>query len=202
MQVDLGRVDALVAEPEGDHGGVDAGVEESHGGGVAEDVQRHLLVVQARCVPGGVAEVFGEPTLERVAAESSALPGREERLGCAAAAFAGPGAEGGDGGSGERGDALFSALAVAADVGAEAEVEVAAVEPGQLRGAQAGLDCEQQQRVVTAASPGGAVGAGEQRLDLWLGQEADQGAVEPLGGIASTRWIRAACSGWRSAAKR
>ena len=40
--------------------------------------------------------------------------------------------------------------------------------------AQPGLDCEQEERAVSASGPGGAVRGGEQRVDLWLGEIADQ----------------------------
>jgi hypothetical protein len=39
VDVDLGRFDLFVTEPERDHGGVDAGVQETHGGGVAQHVR-------------------------------------------------------------------------------------------------------------------------------------------------------------------
>ncbi len=42
VEVDLGGVDLLVAEPERDDGGVDAGVQQPHGGGVAQRVRRDV----------------------------------------------------------------------------------------------------------------------------------------------------------------
>ena len=95
----------------------------------------------------------------------------------------------------------FAALAVAADVGAGAEVDVVAGQRGQFGDAQPGLDGQREQGVVASAGPGVAVGRGQQRVDLRRGEEARPvSAVERLGGMASTRWIDAACSGWRSAA--
>ena len=56
VEVDLGGLDALVAEPEGDDAGVDAGVEESHRGGVAQHVCGDRLAVQdAQRSAAGVA---------------------------------------------------------------------------------------------------------------------------------------------------
>ena len=75
----------------------------------------------------------------------------------------------------------FAALAVAADVRAGAEVDVGAGQRGEFGGAQPGLDGEQQQGVVAAAGPGVAVGGGEQRVDLGLGEVGDDGAVEAFG---------------------
>ena len=48
VEVDLGGLDLLVAEPERDDGGVDAGVQERHRGGVPQHVRRDRLVVQRR----------------------------------------------------------------------------------------------------------------------------------------------------------
>ena len=39
MDVDLGGLDGFMSEPESDHGGVDAGVEEAHGAGVSQGVR-------------------------------------------------------------------------------------------------------------------------------------------------------------------
>ena len=66
---------------------------------------------------------------------------------------------------------MFAALAQAADAGAGAEGDVAAVEPGQLGDAQPGLRCYQQERPVAAAFPPGQVARGEQGVDLGLGEE-------------------------------
>jgi len=65
-----------------------------------------------------------------------------------------------DGLPGQRGGAVLAALAVPADVRSGAEVHVGAGETGQLGDAQPGLAGEQQQRVVAASEPGGAVGCG------------------------------------------
>ena len=73
-------------------------------------------------------------------------------------------------------------LPVAADVRAGAEVDVAAGQgrsarrPAARSGRRAGSD-----RVVAAAEPGAAVRGGEQRVDLGLGEVADERAVVALG---------------------
>ncbi len=45
VDVGLGRADVCVAEPEGDHGAVDAGVQQRHRAAVSEHVRVDLLVV-------------------------------------------------------------------------------------------------------------------------------------------------------------
>ena len=83
---------------------------------------------------------------------------------------------------------------------AGAEVDVAAGQAGQLGDAQPGLDGEQQQRVVAAAGPGAAVGAASSASISGSVRNVTSARSKRLGGIARTRWIVAACSGWRSAA--
>ena len=58
----------------------------------------------------------------------------------------------------------------------------------------------QQQGVIAPADPGAAVGGGEQGVDLLAVRKDTTARSQRLGGMASTRWISSACSGWRSAA--
>jgi hypothetical protein len=68
---------------------------------------------------------------------------------------------------------LLAALAVAAQVRAGGERDVGAAQAGELGDAQSGLDHGQQQRVVASAGPALAVGGGQQRSDLLVGEERD-----------------------------
>jgi len=52
--------------------------------------------------------------------------------------------------------------------------------PNELRRAESRLDCEGEQRVITAADPGRLVWRGEQGPDLWLGEKRDEAPLEPL----------------------
>src|SRR6266498_540963 len=66
--------------------------------------------------------------------------------------------------AGQRRAALLTTLAVAANVGAGAEGEVVDPQPGKFRQAQAGLDGEEEQRVVAATESGGRVWRREARV--------------------------------------
>jgi hypothetical protein len=81
---------------------------------------------------------------------------------------------------GQRGDALFSSLAVAGDVRPGAEVDVAAVQPGQLGDSQPGLGGEGEHGVVPAACPGALVRGGDQCAGFRLGEPGDECPVELL----------------------
>ena len=72
-------------------------------------------------------------------------------------------------------------LAVAADVRPGSEVDVLAVQAGELRYPQPGLDVEQEQGPVAAAVPGLAAGCRDQRVDLLGGEVADDRALAPPG---------------------
>ena len=139
-----------------------------------------LVAMDGHASDGG-GGVFGEAVLERVAAECSAGAGREQRVVGVPGALCEPGAQDRDGLLGQRRDPLLAALAQAVDVRAGAEVDVAALQCGQLGCAQPGLGGEQQHRVVAPAGPGGAVGCGEQRVDLGFGEERDERPLEALG---------------------
>src|SRR5271169_2237354 len=85
--------------------------------------------------------------------------------------------KGGGGAGGQRGDPVFSALAVAGDVGAGTEVDVAAGQGGELGGSQPGLDGEGDPGVVAPPGAGGPVRGGQQRAGLIVGEEGDDGLV-------------------------
>ncbi len=80
-----------MAEPECDHGEVDAGVEQSHRGAVAQDVRGDRLVGECGRLRAGDRGVFGEAVLERVAGQARSVAGREQRVGRIALAFGDPG---------------------------------------------------------------------------------------------------------------
>lgn len=69
----------------------------------------------------------------------------------------------------ERRAPFLASLTEAADMGASAQGDRVPVEVGQLRNAQASLDAEQKERVVTAADPRRSVGCGKERVDLGAG---------------------------------
>lgn len=69
---------------------------------------------------------------------------------------------------------------MAADVGAGPQFHVGTGEGGELADPQAGLDGDEKQGTVAPAHPGGAVGSGQQRVDLGSGEERDELAVGAL----------------------
>jgi hypothetical protein len=76
--------------------------------------------------------------------------------------------------------AELAPLAEASDVSAGAKHHVLAAECGQLRHPQARLDGHEEERAVAPSDPGGGVWRNEEDLDLFLGQEFDDPALEPL----------------------
>ena len=90
VQVDLCGFGLFVAEPERDHGGVDAGVEELHGRSVSEHVGCDGFEA------GGVGVLLDEP-FDGVAAHADTGAGGEEGVVGVAAALIEPGLEHGDG---------------------------------------------------------------------------------------------------------
>ena len=64
-------------EPQGDHRGIDAGVQQPDRGGVAQHVHGDALVSEGGTVACGDLHVLGETALERIAAEVLSRAGRE-----------------------------------------------------------------------------------------------------------------------------
>ena len=71
MEIDLGRLNALVAEPQCDHGSINARLQEPHRCGVPQHVRRDPLGAQGRARARGSASVLGQQTLDRVTAEGT-----------------------------------------------------------------------------------------------------------------------------------
>jgi len=58
------------------------------------------------------------------------------------------------------------------------------------------LDRDEQHGVIAPALPPGAIGRGQQRVDLGRAENDTVALSKRFSGIASTRAISAACSGW------
>ena len=125
-------LDLLVAEPEGDHGGVDAGLQQSHRRGVTQHVGCDRLGWSDGQVVAAVAACLARRCSSASRLSRTAGAGGEQRVVGLAGAFAGPGVDDGDGLFGQRRDALFAAFAEAVDVRAGAEPDVAAGQADQL----------------------------------------------------------------------
>ena len=121
-----------------------------------------------------------DPQRDGVAAEPPSGAGREQRVVGSPGSFGQPGLQQRLDGAGEGHGALFASLAFAADVGAGAEGDVAAVQAGEFGDPQAGLDGQQHQGPVSSAFPPGLVRGGDQGVDLGGGQERHDPLVEPL----------------------
>jgi hypothetical protein len=180
VEVGVCGPDAGVAEPEGDHGGVDAGVQQGHGAAVAQDVRMDALAQQRRAVlPGGLG-VGADAQRDGVAAEPPSGAGWEQRVARLSGALSEPDLQQRRDRAGERDDPLLAALALAGDAGAGAERDVAAVQADELGDPQAGLNGQQQQNPVSSSFPSGLVRSGDQGVDLDGGQERHDPLVEPL----------------------
>ncbi len=132
MEIDLGRLDGLVPQPQGDDCAVDAGVQEVHRGGVSQRVRRDFLVGQAWAIAGCGAGVLGDQKRDRVVAERPAAAGWEQWLVTLAGAFGEPFAQDGDGLPGQWGCSLFPSFPEDLNVRAGAEVHVMAAQTGEL----------------------------------------------------------------------
>ena len=69
MEVDLGGLDLLVAEPERNHRGVDTGVEQSHRRAVTQHVQGDILLAEPNALIGFAGPRVIEQTIKEVLPE-------------------------------------------------------------------------------------------------------------------------------------
>src|SRR6266545_4394965 len=133
---------------------------------MAEDVRGHALVAKRRAACAGLLGVLGDKALDGVAAQPGTAPARERRGLRVTGALSEPGAHQPDSVAGQRCTPILAALAVATHVSTGRELDVGAAQADEFRHAQAGLETEEQERMVAPTEPGGAIGLGEDCLDL------------------------------------
>ena len=169
-------------EPEGDHGDVDPGEQEPHGGGMPEGVDGDVLGRQGRAAGGRPLVVKPDAPFDGVAGQP--LPGGtgEQRVAGLPAAFGEPGFHDPDGGGQQRRIAFLPAFSCAVDVRPGLDPDVCAGQAGELGDPQAGLDGEGEHGVVAPAGAGGLVAGGQERVGLVRGEVGDVGAVAALAG--------------------
>ena len=95
-------------------------------------VRRDGLGLQGFAPLCGRGGVLGDEPLDRVGAEMPAVAGGEQRGGRVTGMFAQPGADHGSHLPGQRGDAFLAPFAAAAHVRAGSELNVTAIEAGEL----------------------------------------------------------------------
>ena len=140
-----------------------------------------LSARQRRASFGGGGGVVVDESFDGVAAEAPSGAGREQRVVAAPGSFARARRAATASAGAVRGTArCLASFAFAADVGAGAEGDVAAVEAGELGDAQPGLHGEQQQGPVASAFPSVRVGRGDEGVDLGGGEERHDRLVEPF----------------------
>ena len=147
---------------------------------MSEYVRGDPFGLKRRAAGGRGVGVFADDQADRVAAERSALAGWEQRVVGLAVAFVEPCAqELRSRRSGRR--ACLAAFARDPDVRAGAEVTSQTRRPVSSETRTPVWIMSEQQRVVAAAEPGGAVGRGEERLDLAEVEVGDGVALVALG---------------------
>ena len=112
MNVDVGRVDVFVSEPQGDDGGVDSGVQQPHGGGVAKRVRGDGLFAEGWTGVRGRGHMCREALRYGVAAERLARPRGKDRRVWYAGALGEPRPQGCGHRFGERRDSLLAPFRV------------------------------------------------------------------------------------------
>lgn len=146
--------------------------------------------------------VAGDSDVGGAANSGDAVGGLKEagEAGGVTAAFLQPDPQHGHGAVGEGHGPLFAALAEATNVGAGVEVDVAAVEPGELGHPEPGLGGEREQGAVASSFPAAGVGRSSSASISVAVRKDTMALSKRFWGMASTRAMTSACSGWHRAA--
>src|SRR5664279_996238 len=149
---------------------------------MTECVGRDVLSVQRWAVVFGGGDGSVQPVLDTGAGKWCAgSVGEHRRVWCWADSVQ-PAAELGGGVLPEWDGTLLAALPVEVDCGLSVQEHVADLQAGELGDAGAGVVRGGEQYGVAVPAPGGTVGCGEDRGDLFAGEIAEDGPVEPFGG--------------------
>ena len=133
MQIDEGRLDGLVAEPQRDHCPVDAVGEKVHGRRVSQAMGGDALVPEGGAFVPSRGHMLGQQVAETVMAQYPTVLIREHRVIRFAVAFLQPRLEDRRRVPAQRRVAFLAPLAVTAHMGTGAEVHIAATQPDQFR---------------------------------------------------------------------
>ena len=146
----------------------------------AQGVGRDDLGDERRAGKSCGGDVALDETPHSVATELPASgSGKQRVVGCSVT-LGEPGAEHAACFAPEWSDPFLASFAVAADVGAGAELDCCAGEPGDLTDPETGLDREQYQSVIASTDPSGKVWCAEQCVGLVFGEVGDQGLAGPF----------------------
>ena len=133
----------------------------------------HALVFQGGTPGPGGGQMLGQEVVEAVVAERTAALIEEQRVVRFATAFPQPCPQRCRRVLAQRRTPLLSSLAVAAHMGAGAELDVLAAQTNEFRGPQSGLHRHQQQGAVAPSRAGLRVRRPEQNVDLVAFEKGD-----------------------------
>src|SRR5689334_3786106 len=129
------------------------------------------LLEQRRTVHSSRRDMFVHQVLDGVGAEPSACEAWEKELASNRPRFGHPSLQDLPSGFGDGSAALLPTFPDALNVRTGAKGNIVTAKPGKLREAQAGLQGNKQQGVISPADPASAVDSSKQRFDLRSRQE-------------------------------
>ena len=139
MQVNLGRLDRFVTEPQCGHGAVDAVLQQFHRHRVSEHMRCHAFLPQRRAGGPRHGQTLGHHLGQPVVAERAAAVVREDRPAGFGGQLVQPRPQRHEGVLAQRRAALLAALALAAQMASRVELHILAAQADQLRCPQPGL---------------------------------------------------------------
>ena len=176
VEVDLGRLDAFMSEPERDRRDIDAGLEQVHRAGMAKNVWSELFRLQRRASLLRGEAVTGDETSDSVAAERLVRWPGEHDGGGLVGDFSQPLAQHLHRVSGQWCAAVLAAFAKTPHERCGLQFDVATSDRGDFRNAEPGLDGHGEQSVIASTDPVVAVRGCEERVGLVVGEVGHVGA--------------------------
>ena len=182
LNVMMGGLEPLVAEPQCDGGHVDAGLEQVHGGGVADDVGRHAFRGQAwislASSLAGLIEQMGDALSRQAVAARVA----ERIVGCGLTLLVEPLAQTAAGPGPQGYGSLLASFPEELDDRGGAEAYVGAPQRNELGDTRPGVVQRQQEDVVPPTAVGRAVTAGQDGVHFRPRQVVDLSSWRALAG--------------------
>ena len=173
VEIDLRRLDRLVPEQHGNHGGLHAGLEEFHRRGVAQHVRGHALVLERRADPASLFDVLGQQIVNAIGTQASTTRAGKDDRSIVVGDFAQPSLHDSGRLPGQRCRAFLATLADDMHMGSRAKTNSMPTQAGDFRDAQPRLDGQQHECVIAPPRPSVQIGRTQNSVNLRPREKSD-----------------------------
>jgi integrase/recombinase XerD len=173
VEIDLRRLDRLMPQQQGNHGGLHAGLEQFHRCRVAQHMRGHVLVLERWAAPASLFNMLGQHVVHAIRAQTSAACAWKDDRVLPDGDFAQPGLHDSGRLLGQWRRAFLATLADDMHMSSRAKTNRVPAQAGDFRDAQPSLDCHQYERMVAPPRPSMKIGRTQNGADLLSREEPD-----------------------------